>query len=374
MFKRRILMKIKRTRLVIMSFIAGLTVLAGLTVPALANSPKSVPETINGLPVIYVEKHENTASLADGRRVFIVLDNISSSYEDPHKLFSSKIEELKSILGDGDSIRVVGGPNASKEKYLQAHEKKEAFFQEYGDTLVPPRPVVESPEFELYPMATTSDHTFAIVANMDEDHSITVKGIRSEMAGITVGDDQTSYSFFITNGETDDDYFLQSGQRYNLNGTGEHIYYVNDGHGYVVYDEYSMDYDNTHDYRYEIKNVASGYWLLNVTDLDTSDYEYYIENTGSGVELVATKSTSVFFENYNSNANWFYGFPYYVSAHDARIYNGYNWVDWSYEQISICGGVSQCGWNNDGKISGELVDDETALWDLTELLLANTTY
>jgi hypothetical protein len=367
-------MKIKRTHLVIMSFIAVLIVMAGLTVPALANSPKSVPEMINGLPVIYVETHENTASLADGQRIFILLDNISSSYEDSHKLLSSKIEELKSILGDGDTIRVVGGPNASKEKFLQAHERNEAIFQEYGDRLVPPRPVVESPELKLNPMATTGERTYAAVRNTDEDHSITVKGIRAEMAGITVGDDQEEYSFFIINGEADDGYVMQSGQRYNPYGTGIHLYY-SVGPGHLASDSYSMDYDDTHDYRYEVKYMgASGWWLLNVTDLDTSDYEYYIENNGSGEELVSTYNTSVFFENYNSNANWWYGFPCYVSAHDARIYNGYNWVDWSYDEIDICGSKYSCGWDNDGKISGELVDDGTAVWDLTELLLANTSY
>lgn len=366
----------RRTRLVIMSFIAGLMLLVGLTVPAFASSPKPVPESINGLSVIYVETPENTASLAEGRRVFVILDNRSSSYEESHKLFSSTIKELKSILGDGDSIKVIGGPNASKEQFIQGHDRNDAFFREYGDTLKPPMPVVESPEFRPNPMTTTGENTYAVVKNMDDDHSITVKGIRSEMAGISVGDNQSSYSFFITNGYADDGYFLQSGQRYNPNGSGAHIYYTYNGSG-TVYEAYSMDYTVNHDYRYEIKNMgASGWWLLNVTDLDTSDYEYYIENNGSGVKLVSNQNTSVFFENYNSNEDWYYGFPYYVSAHDARIYNGYNWVDWSYEDIDICGSASSsdCDWDNDGKISGELVDDGTALWDLTELLLAYTSY
>ena len=83
--------------------------------------------------------------------------------------------------------------------------------------------------------------------------------------------------------------------------------------------------------------------------------------------LENSPNTSVFFENWNSNTNWYTGFPATISASHAReeVYSVR--INWNSENIVIKRNLTV--YPNNDIISGHLVGDQTATWTLKNYLL-----
>jgi hypothetical protein len=349
-----------------MSIISALVLIAGLVAPVSAGAPDGyVPETINGLPVIFVQTPANTSTLTEGSRIITILDNRSSSVEESRELFRSTIEATKSILGTGDSVEVFGGTGTSKEQYIRNHEENDAAWRAHPPVKnAPPTTTSAMGKTPLPGPLSGTVASYAVLEDTDPDIR-TVLGIKAHMAGITIGTSQDTWSYFMVNGWTNTGFFVQSGQSYGIDGTRTHISYdsINGIHAFN-----GLSYTTNHNYTYDIISWGNGAWWMGVTDDGSGNYDYVIRYNGSGSQLVKSANTSVFFENYNTNSNWYNGFPVYVSASHARDMNSSSqWVNWSQEFVLIFRNGTT--YSNNGKISGSLTGDQSALWDLTLLML-----
>ena len=106
---------------------------------------------------------------------------------------------------------------------------------------------------------------------------------------------------------------------------------------------------------------------MGVKDENTGLFDSFIETHGTGSQFQNHPGTSVFFENWNSNTNWYTGFPTTISASHERELVSYVRVNWTHENIAIQRG--NIGYPNHGIISGHLVGDQTATWTLRNCLL-----
>jgi len=298
------------------------------------------------------------------------MDNLSSSKEESVQRFQATIDSVKAMLTPGDMIEVYGGPGVSKEQYIKIHEENDAFWREHGPLKIGPPPG----DVLTQGVASTStitgvDKSYAIFTNDDPSSSRTVQGISAHMSGIAVGTSQNNFSAFLVNGMTNvSNYQFQSGQAYYSNGVAKHVW-TDTSHGLVA-QWFNLQYELYHEYIYDVTYMGSpGVWWMGVEDNGTGWFDYFIEYYGQGTKLVKGNGTSVFWENANTNSNWWHGFPVYVIAYHAREWNGSSYINWSKGHVVITY-LSEGSYPNNGKISGSLVNDQTALWDLTLLLLA----
>ena len=134
-----------------------------------------------------------------------------------------------------------------------------------------------------------------------------------------------------------------------------------------VFQYFSLSYIEGNECEYDITHLPNtGYWWISAEDIDESDFDYVI-TAGSGTKLVDDEETSLFFENWNTNANWYQGFSNPISAYSARDYVS-SWGYWSSGSIIIW----DSGWDeqeNDGIITGSVLNNGTAYWWLDSILL-----
>jgi hypothetical protein len=86
-------------------------------------------ESVNNLPVVFVQTSENTAWISDGRIVIVLLATFDK-LEEPVETLSSYIS--KNQLPERWSIEVVGGENASIETILQNHKINNDIWEQCG--------------------------------------------------------------------------------------------------------------------------------------------------------------------------------------------------------------------------------------------------
>lgn len=333
-----------------------LTLMTSLT--ASAASLQNYPKSINGLPVIFVKTHENTVGYDSDQVAIVLLDNRSSSARE--SLASNNFQDLlsKKPLPEGWEIEVYGGPNASKEEFLKIHEENNKKLTKYGDIQVGMLSFTEERTLLLDPRPT-----FAMFTDEDCGEQ-TVSGLKAKWEAPTVGDYQTYYSAFMLNGTSDQGFFLQAGQLYQ-DGEGSHIWSTNTVH--YVRKLFNLTYIEGNECEYDLTHLpGTGYWWISAEDIDESDFDYTII-AGSGTVLVDAEGTCLFFENWNTNANWYQGFSNPISAYAARDYVS-SWGYWSTGSIII--------WDsdydeqeNDGIITGSVLNNGTAYWWLDSILL-----
>jgi hypothetical protein len=103
-------------------------------------------------------------------------------------------------------------------------------------------------------------------------------------------------------------------------------------------------------------------------DVSASRFQYAQDTRVTGDRLVSDTGTSVFFENWNTNSGWYTNFTNPCSAFYAEDFNG-TWKAWNHQGIAILDAYGHTASNN-GKITGRLLNHETAYWYLNKLLLA----
>lgn len=352
--------------------IAALVTSGGLPVSASSvNQP--IPQSINGLPVIFVQTATNTPYLTAGKKIITLLDNSSSSMEEAANKFSSNVESIKSLLKQGDLIEVYGGQGASEAQYDADHAATIESWEKNGSIQLykPTTTIVNQGT------AVSSDigHT-GVAAIQDTDTGIkTVIAISAHMVGIAAGTSQNapSGSALLVNGTTNESlWFYQSGQYYYQNGTCANVYSYMGDHPSNQARPFTLQYAVGHDYNYDITYLGSdSIWWLGAADETTGYYNFFIDYNGHGSQLANVAGTGVWFENYNTNTHWNDGFPVFIRAYSARelITNPtYQWVNWTgdYPQLWI-GGFGP--YPASGVIYGHLAGNQTASWLLASVPL-----
>jgi len=330
----------KKTIILVISVlcIAALVTSGGL--PVSANSvSQSIPQSINGLPVIFIQTPANTPYLTAGKRIITLLDNSASSMESANK-FSSNVESIKSLLKPGDLIEVWGGEGASVAQYDANHASTIESWKKNGS-------------IQLYNPTTTSVNQettasaaipYAGVANIQDTDigNTNIMGISVQIYGITAGTSQNHGSAFLVNAMTNpsqyppwySSWFYQAGQYYYGNGTCANVYSYQSDNPANTARPFTLQVTQGHLYNYDIRNLgfpSCAFWEMEVTDLTSFSYNYFLDPFGHGTYLINSKNTGVWFENQNTNPGWNNGFPPNIWACSAKeyIYPSYQWVNWT---------------------------------------------
>jgi len=345
-----------------------------LLIPSIAVSadPK-YPEFINGEHVIYVQTSENTYLLHSNQVILTVLDD-SNNMEESIAKFSDYLSNHQ--LSEGWSIEVIGGPGSSEEGYLQVHKSNNDAAKKRGPTKYggPIQSFTSSESFE----ATTLGHyervpTFAVDATSDPG-SETITYIDAEWVAPTVGTSQNHHSGLLVNGYTNTEYFMQSGQGYEL--AGPRNIWCDDSHELVGMD-FGIPYVAGHRCFYFIGRFTAG-WYMGMRDYTSGQFNMVYEPSATGTKLIKNPMTGVFFENWNSNSNWYTGFTNPIS-----VYNAWNGIavpanvhKWNNDYIQIYD--SNGNLHSNGIIfkiiSGRLRRLQTAKWNLQRILLAENVW
>ena len=328
-------------------------------VPAWADDNK-YPNTINGYPVIYVQTAENTYGLSGDEVVLTILDKSAGTAEDSMANFNLSEYIKANPLPKGWAIEVYGGPGASKEEFEKVHKNINEELEKLGPILLGGPAILEGDA------KSRGGPTFATFGNNDPQTQV-VTGQRARWYAPVVGTSQNAYSAFLLNGMTNvNRYFLQSGQVY-ISGTGYNVWA--DTTTGMTARGFNVSYVPFHLYEFAIVySSAGGFWSMWCEDLTTSVFDYYFEYNATGVKFIKDGNTSVFFENWNTNANWYTGFiPNPMFAFNAIDYV-VQWKAWNSGQIYIVDSNGNYVPNNN-IIIGSLVNYGYAWWYLNRLLL-----
>jgi len=308
-------------------FVIIAVLLIAIAFPGSVNGEQvQYPTELNDLPVIYVQTQANTYSLPEGKIILTLLDISSQTTEESCTKANWDEFLLNNPLPKDWSIEVYGGIGASKEEWLKNHDDYNREFLENGPI------VLNSPQSTLNSGSAilTADHTYAIIRDTDPS-SQTVQGIDARWSAPTVGSDQTKYSALLVNGWTNTDYFLQSGQVFS-SGTGWNVW-ADTTTNYVA-QHFSLPYVIGHVYEFSVWYSSAGYWAMDCLDRTSWVYNYYYEHSATGTRLKSNNSTSVFFENWNTNSWWYVGFTNPIAVYTAKDYVS-QWKAWNGQSIII---------------------------------------
>lgn len=274
--------------------------LAGLFSASAADQP-DYPSSINGLPVIDVDTHEDTPSLPDGRVNIVLLDSASSTPEEAIAAFDSGYLSMNGLPA-GWSIDICGGTGTSEDSYQRLNEKEEERYRNDA-------PVAYG--------LTTDGRGRSIVRDNDAGPS-GFNSLRAQWTSPTIGTNQSYYSLLLVNGMTNYDYFFQSGQWYASSGQG-HNAWTDDSVYLQMQDFTNVPYVSGHVCWFQLGRAQTCWWM-SAHDQTAGVWQLhanYLPLSTTGDHLDQTWDTSVWFENVNVNATWYYGFTQDIAVYDA---------------------------------------------------------
>lgn len=326
--------------------------------------PKSVegypiPKELGGLPVIFVHTPENTRGLQPGEVRLVVLDTAASPEESVSR--STLPEYLnKHPLPEGWLVFGIGGPNTSGAEYEKLNAEANDFYDKFGP--LPKLGPSSSTRAESISVQTAfaAHHAYAVDQNLDPG-TMTVTNQSVEWNAPQVGNNQNGYSALLNNGWTNTNAFLQVGQVYSQ-GIGQNGYATSPNYNFVQF--MNVPYVVGHMF-YFVISYGSSQWQLSARDMQTQAYEWVLIS-GAGSRLVLSDDTGVFFENVNTNANWYTGFTNPINVSYA-FDRGYQWwvTDSIYQKYTGGGHLPI-----NGAITGHLAQFNTASFHLDKILLA----
>lgn len=343
---------IKIRSLVALFFLLSSTLLIPLSV----NADESIyPAAINGYPVIFVQTPENTPYLPDNKIILNVLDISAKTVEEsiaPSSI-QSYLETHK--LPKGWIIELIGGQDSTLDNF-------ERMRKEYLETYKKAGPfILGFPNLEKDKISRDTA-SFAIVGNNDPQIQ-TIKGQTARWYAPTVGSLGNRYCALMNNGTTNShNWFLQLGQIYWSGGS--YNAWATTDTNYEA-QPFSVPYIVGHRYEFWIRNY--GVWTLECQDLTSGSYSIVYLDDFPGTKLIKNNGTSIFFENYNTNTNWYQGFSNPISVSYCRDYTT-RWKAWNGQYIVIID-ASGAVVPNDGIITGSLVNYGIASWHLEKVLL-----
>ena len=181
-----------------------------------------------------------------------------------------------------------------------------------------------------------------------------------------IGSSQSHFSAFLNNGYTNapSGELLQNGLLFD--GEYGSVVWTDEAHGLSPV-SCAINYLVGHDYYFTISYTNSLWWLC-VSDrtIGSSTYQCRSSPNTDGNKLWGGGNTSVWFENQNSNFNWYQGFTNPVIAFSARNYVNGTSSNWSTEgqETTWCGNDLPDPTGSSGAISGTLVNDGRAEFHL----------
>jgi hypothetical protein len=361
-------MKNTLKRILKLSSIIFLTlIIFALAMPYVVNGAgtPTYPTSINGLPVIYIQTPENTFGLSSGQIVLTLLDTKSTTvYESVNGLNMSKYLAANPLPA-GWSIEVYGGPNASKELFLQAHQINYNIDKMVGPIRLGP---IASKSLATARPMLTGNPTYAVVADNDPAH-YTIDDIKAIWTSPTLGTSQNSYSALLLNAYTDYSYFMQCGQIYFSGSNGAENAWADTSSGNSA-TAFNISYNAGHEMAFIILRDSDTSWSMCCSDRTASLFDYKTQNYSTiGGHLVSSPNTSVWFENFSTNSNWYQNFTNPLSAYSAQDGYRYTYNSWGYQNIYILDSYGNYQSNNN-IITGALTSGQTAYWHLDKILLA----
>jgi hypothetical protein len=319
--------------------------------PVFANpASQSIPTTIAGYPVIFIQTPENTCGLAANEVVLTLLDKTPTLEENPvsRQRVSKYLQD--NPLPKGWAIEVYGGPNATEVVFGKVH--KENYDRNKMDSVT-----------ASIPALTTVTRTWSADKNADPSSGNNIVTYQSAWwsAPIVSPGYLNNPSFLMNNVLTNTGYFLQSGQKFDQGG-GANVW-ADTGTGTITQD-FNVAYVAQHNFRFAIGYISSNTWFMSCTDLTGQFYDDHYENDASGNKISPSINTSIWFEHVNSSQNWWWAFnPYVISVNWANeVLNG-QISPWGQDQVEIKDSSGQQIPNN-GKITGGLANYNTAHWHL----------
>lgn len=323
------------------------------------------PTSISGLPVFFIQTAENTFGFSDKEVVLVLYDADATSPEESILKLSLSEYLSKSPLPEGYHIEIYGGKNASKEEYIKSHYENNAFRAKQYKLFE--SPVSRSQGSSTKSVTSTIRASFTIDANVDPS-SQSIYSQAAEWNAPTVGNNQNQYSALLNNALIDlnSSYMIQTGHLF-ASGVGRNVYSTPD-YGYIA-QYFNLPYTVNHTYKFSLYKYS--YWYMQCQDINTGVYDYF------AVPLPYDRMrytydqpwTSIFFENYNTNANWYQGFsPTSITVSNAKDGLSYtpnkNWGS-DDRRYQYDGQFYSIG----NKITGSLANGGTATWNLQYLPL-----
>ncbi|MFA5307998.1 MAG: hypothetical protein WC370_00745 [Dehalococcoidales bacterium] len=265
----------------------------------------SYPQEINGYPVIFIQTPENTYGLKDCEVILTLLDNANKTIEESFAKLNISEYLNKNPLPKGWNISVYGGNGATKENFEKAHQANQEQLIKFAKENQPwfsGRGTIQNIDFTVDSrMKQANFPTFSICANTDPSSQV-VTSQRARLVSMVVGANQDWGSYFLVNGMTDvGRYFLQAGQLY-IQGTGWNIWTDTALGLYPQF--FAIPYAIGHVVKYDIC-YSYNVWSIWCEDMSTGTFEYYFRTSATGTKLIRDGHTSVWFENWNSNADWY---------------------------------------------------------------------
>ena len=139
------------------------------------------------------------------------------------------------------------------------------------------------------------------------------------------------------------------------------------------YGSAAMPYVAGHTYEFMVLyyNSQPDGWLYSAYNRNNGKFAYVIDYSATGSQLANSDyNSSVFWENYNTNQNWYSGFTNQVRASYARESRpGYGWVYWVYEAKVMVDSNGNDRSATSSEIGGNLRYNGTASWYLNNILL-----
>ncbi len=357
---------VKKLVAIILTAAMGLSLTLSVAVKA-AEQPK-YPESIAGYPVIFVKTPENTYGLATGQIVLVLLDR-DPWVEKPKEQASLQAIGLylsNNELPQGWTIELVGGPDTTKEKFEKRHAESQERLKRLRDLGDYP---VSGPISETGTREYTG-RTYAVVRN-DDALIYTVDRLSATIDAIPqVGSYQDLNSQMLVNGKTNTGYFIQAGQKYPQNGAGYNMWTDTD------WTSQPQEFDNVEYYegeQYEFEvGLSVSTWFAKATNLTrggSATQTVFRRGTGTGgTYFVFDTNTSVFFENTNTDWDWYTGFTNPIRVRWAWVRRSGSYYPWYYQQIIIIDSNNQVQANN-GIITGSLLNLGSADWHLDDVLV-----
>ncbi|MDD5094395.1 MAG: hypothetical protein PHV74_08465 [Dehalococcoidia bacterium] len=319
----------------------------------------AVPKDIGGLPVIFVHTAENTRGMQAGEVRIVVQDTAGTLDESLEKATVSKYLTAHP-LPQGWLVFVVGGPNTSRSEYEKRNTEINKFCDKHGSLPKLGPSSSTNGKSVAVQQQWAAHHAYAVDQNLDPG-TMTIVNQNVRWTAPQVGNNQNAYSALMDNGWTDNNAFLQVGQVY-FQGAGQNGYAVSPTCEFVPFP--NVPYVVGHPYLFTMY-YSSSHWQLSVLDYQTSAFQY-VNCSGAGSRLVLSDDTGVFFENVNTNANWYTGFTNPINV-PLAVDRGFEcWGSDSIFQIYTAGGHLPI---NDA-ITGHLAQCNTASFHLDKILLA----
>lgn len=369
----------KLSKIVILLLIIGLLsggvtqVLAGaansnLSIPTVING-YSVPKEIGGLPVIFVHTSDNTRGMQPGEARLVLLDVADILQKSNADITVGKYLN-EHPLPEGWLVYIICGKNRSQAEYAKEVAASNALYDKYGP--LPTSCPISSANTEgtIGQQKAGTNVAKAVDQNLDPQ-TMTVTSQSVQWNAPTVGSNQNAYSLLLNNGWTNMGFLFQVGQEYhNYGGRNVWVSSTNScGYCTNLFLKDGMDavpYIVGHKYYYSISyNSSTTYWTLYALDITAMRGQGVLIGS-AGSRLIACADTGVYFENVNTNANWYTGFTNPIIVGEAFDRDYQCWLTDARYQTYLTGGQ----WPLNGAIVGNLVNFHKASFYLNKINLA----